>query len=766
MSTAKLHTANLGFPRIGPRRELKFALESFWSGKLAEEELLQVAKHLRLQNWTIQKQRGIDFIPTNDSPLYDQVLDALVLLGATPERFGEGVVTLPRLFEMARSSAHGSQQHTAMEMTKWFDTNYHYLVPEWSEGLKFVPDTSKLLAEFGEAREVNAGVRPVLLGPISLLLLGKVVDVDSGFDPLTLLPRMLTAYVQVLKDLQSAGADWVQIDEPCLVTDLSEIHKAAYRTAYEKLAGVDVRLMLTTYFDELGDNLDLAFSLPVAGVHVDLVRGKGQLDAVLDAVRAGQTLSLGVVDGRNIWLADLDAASVMIAKAQERIGADRLLIAPSCSLLHVPYDAQDETALPGELQEWLSFAAQKLDEIAWLAGGKEKFAADFAENRRRHDRRKVAESSVNTQVRDALAQLVATDFARPSAYPERARKQRNHLRLPLLPTTTIGSFPQTPEVRKQRAAWRKGTLQTAEYERFVEEETAACIRRQERIGLDVLVHGEFERNDMVEYFGEQLAGFAFTRNGWVQSYGSRCVKPPVIYGDVARPNAMTVRWSSYAQSLTGKPVKGMLTGPVTILQWSFVRDDVPERDVAWQLALALREELLDLEAAGIRVIQLDEPALREGLPLRRVARPEYLDWAVKAFRIATAKVADETQVHTHMCYSEFAEILPAIVALDADVLSIESARSRMELLEDFRKHGYPNEIGPGVYDIHTPRVPNEEEITALLQSALESIGAERLWVNPDCGLKTRGWDEVESALRNMCEAARTVRASVTSDSVA
>jgi 5-methyltetrahydropteroyltriglutamate--homocysteine methyltransferase len=485
-----------------------------------------------------------------------------------------------------------------------------------------------------------------------------------------------------------------------------------------------------------------------------------QLSAVLGTVRPEQVLSLGVVDGRNIWLNDLDCSAILIEKAVEVMGADRLLIAPSCSLMHVPYDASEEKELPGELGDWLSFAVQKLDELSVLAQGEADRLQELAENRRRRARRQEAASSRNVGVRDALARLDATDFERPSAYPARAREQRERLNLPLLPTTTIGSFPQTGEVRARRAAWRKGVLSMVEYERFVEGQIADCIRRQEEIGLDVLVHGEFERNDMVEYFGEQLEGFAFTRNGWVQSYGSRCVKPPVIYGDVVRPEPMTVRWSRYAQSLTEKPVKGMLTGPVTILQWSFVRNDISERDVTWQIALALRAELLDLEAAGIRVIQLDEPALREGLPLRRDARPEYLDWAVKAFRLATAKVADGTQVHTHMCYSEFGEILDAIAALDADVISIESARSRMELLKDFGERGYPNEIGPGVYDIHSPRVPDTEEITSLLRSALEAVGPERLWVNPDCGLKTRGWVETEAALRNMCAAARVLRASI------
>jgi 5-methyltetrahydropteroyltriglutamate--homocysteine methyltransferase len=758
MSSLKLRTASLGFPRIGQHRELKFALEACWAGKESEQQLLAVAKTLRARHWTTQLEQGIDVIPSNDFSFYDQVLDMLVLLGATPKRFGAGEVTLPRYFEMAR----GSKEQPAMEMTKWFDTNYHYLVPEWSSDLGlapsgFAPHTSRLLAEIEEAHAVGVTARQVLLGPVSLLLLGKSVD---GTDPLLLLPHLLDAYAQVLEALQQAGVAWVQIDEPCLVTELSDEYRQAYRTAYSRLAGVDVRLMLTTYFGALKENMELAFALPVAGVHIDLVRAPEQLPAALEALGPDQLLSLGVVDGRNIWLNDLDRSAALIDRAIERVGAERLLIAPSCSLLHVPYDASEETELPGELQSWLSLAVQKLHELVILASGEKMAAEAFAENRHRRARRHAAASTRNEQVRKALAGLNASDFERSSPYPARAAEQRAHLKLPPLPTTTIGSFPQTAEVRKERAAWRKGMLSTAGYERFVEEQIADCIRRQEKIGLDVLVHGEFERNDMVEYFGEQLNGFAFTRNGWVQSYGSRCVKPPVIYGDVARPQAMTVRWSSYAQSLSGKPVKGMLTGPVTILQWSFVRDDIPERDVTWQIGLALRGELLDLEAAGIRVIQLDEPALREGLPLRKADRAEYLDWAVKAFRLAAARVADATQIHTHMCYSEFAEILDAIAALDADVISIESARSRMELLQTFREHGYPNEIGPGVYDIHSPRVPDTAEITELLRNALASIGPERLWVNPDCGLKTRAWPETEAALKNMCEAAQIVRASI------
>jgi len=760
MSAITPSVSNLGFPRFGLHRELKFALEDFWRGRITEEALLATAAELRRRHWTLQKEHGVQVIPSNDFSLYDHVLDTLVTVGATPARFGSGAVTPVRYFAMARNS----QEQTAMEMTKWFDTNYHYLVPEWSAGLAFTPNPAKAIAEFKEALALGITTRPVLLGPVSLLLLGKSVD---GVDPLNLFPRMLEAYIAVLKDLHAAGAEWVQIDEPCLATDLAPAYREAYRLAYASLAAVPVKLMLTTYFGGLGDNLALAFSLPVAGVHLDLVRAPGQLTDALAVLQPEQTLSLGVVDGRNIWVADFQRARALVDAALARVPAERVLVAPSCSLLHVPIDASGETALPGQLRDWLSFAQQKLDELVAIAEGStssyapktgvQDGAPAFVRNAAVLAQRAAAPTSRNSAVRQALAQLTDRDFARPETYPERAVQQREALGLPLFPTTTIGSFPQTAEVRKARAAWRKGSLSTADYEAFLEQATADCIRQQEEIGLDVLVHGEFERNDMVEYFGEQLDGFAFTKNGWVQSYGSRCVKPPMIYGDVSRPGPMTVRWSSYAQSLTEKPMKGMLTGPITILQWSFVRDDISRRDVTWQIALALRDEIRDLEAANICVIQLDEPALREGLPLRRVDWDEYLDWAVKGFRLATSQVAATTQIHTHMCYCEFQDILGSIAALDADVISIESARSRMELLDAFRQFGYPNEIGPGVYDIHSPRIPDADEMTGLLRLARGVLRPEQIWVNPDCGLKTRGWPEVVASLKHLCTAARELR---------
>lgn len=741
-------TANLGFPRMGRERELKFALEGYWSGKRTEQDLLATAAELRKEHWKVQQAAGMDVIPSNDFSFYDQVLDTLVLVGATPERFGKGPVTLERYFAMARNS----REQTAMEMTKWFDTNYHYLVPEWSEGLPFQVDTTRLLAELAEARGLGIDPRPVLIGPLTLLLLGKSV---KGFDRMQLLPRLTAAYVEILKALAAAGVAWVQIDEPMLATDLDQATKAAYTQVYAALSAVPVKLMLATYFDSLGDNLATAVALGTAGLHVDLVRAPGQLEPTLAALGAEQVLSLGCVEGRNIWLTDFAAAKPKIDQAVARLGAGRVQIAPSCSLLHVPHSLRSETNLDARILGWLRFAEEKLAEVVALASAN---ATAFEANAKAVADRAGADSTTNPAVRAALAGLTAKDFARQSAYPVRAEAQRKALGLPLLPTTTIGSFPQTDEVRRHRASRKKGTESAEQYEAFLREATEECIREQERIGLDMLVHGEFERNDMVEYFAEFLAGFAFTANGWVQSYGSRCVKPPVIYGDVSRPKPMTLAWSSYAQSLTKRPMKGMLTGPITVLQWSFVRNDIPRQQTAWQIGLALREEVCDLEAAGIRAIQVDEPALREGLPLRQADWASYLDWAVQAFRLATSGVADATQIHTHMCYCEFEDVLPSIAALDADVISIESARSRMQLLSAFQEHGYPNEIGPGVYDIHSPRVPAVSEMVELLRLALKVLRPEQLWVNPDCGLKTRGWVETREALERMCAAALEVRA--------
>jgi 5-methyltetrahydropteroyltriglutamate--homocysteine methyltransferase len=748
--------ATLGYPRIGRHRELKFAQESYWKGKTTEADLLATAATLRETNWKSQQAAGATIIPSNDFSMYDQVLDTLVLVGATPTRFGFGAagqISLENYYKMARNSA----EQTAMEMTKWFDTNYHYLVPEWSEGLSFKPDTRKPVQHLAEAKALGIATRPVILGPITLLLLGKSVD-DTR--PLELLPQLLAAYKTVLNELAGAGAEWVQIDEPSLVTDLPSGYAEAYKTAYAELTKSPVKLMLTTYFGALGENASLALSLKTAGLHIDCVRAPEQLETVAAKLGDEQVLSIGAVDGRNIWIADLAALNTKIAPIIEKLGAARVQIAPSCSLLHVPHDTADEKVLDARVRGWLSFAEQKIKELAALAAGTETAKAAFEANKAAHADRVAAESTRNETVRKRIAALTDADFDRTSKYPARAKVQRDELGLPLLPTTTIGSFPQTADVRKQRAARRNGHITQEQYDQFLRTEIEACVRKQEEIGLDVLVHGEFERNDMVEYFGELLDGFAFTENGWVQSYGSRCVKPPVIYGDVSRPKPMTVFWSKYAASITDKNMKGMLTGPVTILQWSFVRDDIHNKDVTYQIALALRDEVVDLQNAGIRIIQVDEPALREGLPLREAEWAGYLDWAVKAFKLATAGVEDGTQIHTHMCYCQFEDVLQSIADLDADVISMESARSRMEMLDAFKEHGYPNEIGPGIYDIHSPRVPSAEEMTNLLELALGALKPEQLWVNPDCGLKTRGWEETNQALTNMVKAAANVRESV------
>jgi 5-methyltetrahydropteroyltriglutamate--homocysteine methyltransferase len=755
--------SNLGFPRIGAKRELKHALEAFWRGDSTSQQLLDSAAQLRRRHWRLQHDTGADVVPCNDFSLYDQVLDTAFLFDAIPERYRAlaDADPLAGYFALARGAQGGGHDLHALEMTKWFDTNYHYLVPELKKGQTFRLRGDKPVAEFLEAKALGLKARPVLLGPVSFLLLSKTVD---GSDRLALLGQLLPVYIRLLRQLDAAGAEWVQIDEPCLVLDQDADDHAAYLKAYTALADVDgPKLMLTTYFGELGANLALVNKLPVAGVHVDLVRAPGQLDAVLDSLPVSRVLSLGLVDGRNVWRADLDHALALARRAKERIGDARLHVAPSCSLLHVPFDASVETALPGDLHGWLAFAREKIGELRTLADALAdqpiayaalKQARESLVSRRRSD--KVHRPEVAARI----ASLDASASRRSSSYDERRRLQQAKLGLPLYPTTTIGSFPQTHEVRDARARNKSGKFSNADYDAFIAAETEKCVRFQEEIGIDVLVHGEFERNDMVEYFGEQLDGFAFTKLGWVQSYGSRCVKPPIIFGDVHRPRAMTVKWSSYAQSLTSRPMKGMLTGPVTVLQWSFVRDDQPRAATCRQIALALRDEVLDLENAGIGVIQIDEPALREGLPLRRTDWQGYLDWAVECFRITASGVADRTQIHTHMCYSEFNDIIDAVAAMDADVISIETSRSRMELLDAFVRFRYPNEIGPGVYDIHSPRIPDAEEMISLLEKAGAVLKSEQLWVNPDCGLKTRGWPETRSALVAMVKAARSMRQAV------
>ena len=768
--------ANLGFPRIGPRRELKTAVESYWAGKTDKAALLDTARALRATTWNRQKALGLDIIPSNDFSLYDQVLDTSILVGAIPDLYRAigDADSLDVYFAMARGTqagaasddgcAHGHGGSTdvpAQEMTKWFDTNYHYMVPEVGPAQRFALSSTKPIDEFKEAKALGHHTRPVLLGPVTYLLLAK--SKHDGFDPLSLLPSLVPVYAELLARLRYAGADWVQIDEPALVLDLDDAAREALRTAYADLAKVPgIKLMLASYFGALGDNLATALALPVAGLHVDLVRAPQQLDAVLAGARDDLVLSLGVIDGRNIWKADLTALLDRLDPIVTARGD--IQIAPSCSLLHTPIDLALETGIADEIRDWLAFAAQKIEELAvlrqGLAEGRYIVQAELAANADAIALRRRSPLTNTPAVRERLARIDGEWARREAVFGDRIKAQQALLGLPPLPTTTIGSFPQTAEVRKARAAHGKGTLDDAAYQHFLREETERAIRWQEDIGLDVLVHGEFERNDMVQYFGEQLSGFAFTRAGWVQSYGSRCVRPPIIYGDVSRPAPMTVEWWRYAQDLTTKPVKGMLTGPVTILQWSFVRDDQPRADTCRQIALAIRDEVVDLEQAGARIIQIDEAALREGLPLRKGDWQHYLDWAVEAFRLSASGVGRATQIHTHMCYSEFNDIIAAIGAMDADVISIETARSKMELLEAFATYHYPNEIGPGVYDIHSPRIPAVSEMEALLIRAGQRLSPAQLWVNPDCGLKTRTWEEVKPALVNMVDAARAARAAL------
>ncbi len=749
---------NLGFPRMGQRRELKFALESYWAGKRSEQELQQTGRELRAAHWRLQQTAGIVAPPSNDFSFYDHVLDTAVMLGAIPRRYGcaNGPVPLPTYFAMAR----GGSDAPAMEMTKWFDTNYHYVVPEFEADMRFALRSRKLVDEFLEAKALGVATRPVLLGPVSFVLLGKISE--AGQTQRQVLEAILPLYAELLAQLRAAGAAWVQIDEPCLVLDLDAQAQALYRTAYAYLRAQRAlpQWMLATYFGGLKENTQLALELGADGLHLDLVRAPEQLPAVLAALPKNTVLSLGVVDGRNIWRADLAAAHALIAQAVQALGKDRVEVAPSCSLLHSPHDLEQETQLDAELRGWLAFGKQKLEEVALLAAAVEdasRIAAAMQASQASLQTRAASARIHNAAVQQRQHAVDAAMLTRKNPFPVRRKQQSTVLGLAEFPTTTIGSFPQTAEVRSQRAAHRAGKIDTSAYEKFLHEEMERALRVQEEIGLDVLVHGEFERNDMVEYFGEQLAGFAFTQNGWVQSYGSRCVKPPIIFGDVWRPQPMTVRWSQAAQALTQRPVKGMLTGPVTILQWSFVRNDQPRSVTCQQIALAIRDEVSDLEAAGIRIIQIDEPALREGLPLRKADWQEYLRWSVDAFRLAASGVQDATQIHTHMCYAEFNDIIDAIIGMDADVISMECSRSRMELLDAFERTQYPNAIGPGVYDIHSPRVPSVAEMEDLLQKALRVLKPEQIWVNPDCGLKTRGWPEVRQALQNLVAAAHAMR---------
>ena len=765
---ANVIASNLGFPRVGALRELKKAVEGYWKdGNL--EALQTVAKQIRAENWKFQQQNGIQHIPSNDFSLYDHVLDTITMVDAIPARYrvlGENPASqeyTDQYFAMARGGRAGKLANIpAMEMTKWLDTNYHYIVPEFTKGQTFKFACTKVLKHFEEAKALGITTRPVLVGPVSFLLIGKMKD---GGNALDLLPALLPVYTEILAQLKAAGAEWVQIDEPALALDLNDAQRAAFKTAYATLSKVPApKTLVATYFTDLGANLETALNLGVNALHLDIFRGEKQLDEALAKAPANLILSLGVVEGRNIWKNDFSKSLAKLEKAVAKLGKERVIVAPSCSLLHSPVDLNSEDKLDAELKNWLAFARQKIQEVSVLARaineGRDAVKAELEANAQAMESRRTSARIHNPAVKARVASITPAMAERKSAYPARAALQAQQLNLPLFPTTTIGSFPQTEDVRAARAANKAGKLNDAEYNKFLEQKTAEVIKWQEEIGLDVLVHGEFERNDMVEYFGEQLSGFAFSKFGWVQSYGSRCVKPPIIFGDVSRPTPMTVQWATFSQSQTKLPMKGMLTGPITILQWSFVRDDQPRETTTKQIALAIRDEVTDLEKAGIKVIQIDEAALREGLPLHRAEWADYLRWAVESFRITASGVEDQTQIHTHMCYSEFNDIIQAVGAMDADVISIETSRSQMELLDAFVSYKYPNEIGPGVYDIHSPIVPTVEQMNGLLQKALKVLDAKQIWVNPDCGLKTRAWPETKAALIGMVDSAKQLRTQV------
>ncbi len=755
---------NLGFPRIGAQREMKWAVENYWKGDLTFERLEATGQELRARHWKLQADAGLNLVPVGDFTWYDHVLDMSALLGVVPERFGkiENEVDVNTCFLMARGRAPddkvGNADTFACEMTKWFDTNYHYIVPEFGADQQFRLASSKLFSEVAEAQALGYRVKPVIIGPLTYLWLGKTKG--NAFEKLSLLERLLPVYSELLARLEATGVEWVQIDEPILVLDLPQEWKDAFESAYHRIQGAGVKLLMATYFAALEDNTALACHLPVDGLHIDVVRAPQQLAAVLDQLPPYKVLSVGVVDGRNVWRTNLEQALTVLETVNERLG-ERLWLAPSCSLLHSPVDLGLESELDDEFKSWLAFAVQKVNEVVTLkrglTEGRAGIGTELAASRAALASRNSSPRIHRSHVEARLMSLSESDGRRGSNYTARRALQRKLLGLPLFPTTTIGSFPQTPDIRNARRDFKAGRIDEADYTARMRKEIELAVAIQEEIGLDVPVHGEAERNDMVEYFGELLEGYAFTAHGWVQSYGSRCVKPPIIFGDVHRPKAMTVEWSEYAQSLTQRPMKGMLTGPVTMLQWAFVRDDQPRSSTALQIALALRDEVIDLERAGIRLVQIDEPALREGLPLRQAKRAAYLRWAVQAFRVASSGVRDATQIHTHMCYAEFNDIIDSIAALDADVITIETSRSAMELLDAFVDYAYPNEIGPGVYDIHSPRMPTKNEMVRLMEKAAALIPADRLWINPDCGLKTRDWPEVETALRNMVDAAKTLR---------
>ncbi|MCS6209954.1 5-methyltetrahydropteroyltriglutamate--homocysteine S-methyltransferase [Shewanella baltica] len=748
---------SLGFPRIGRRRELKFALEKYWRGEITQAELREVASELRRTHWQWQTAAGIEQVPVGDFAFYDQVLTLSATLNAIPDRHrGEGAIDLDTLFRVARGRAPTGQDAPASEMTKYFNTNYHYLVPELTQNQEFSIAYEQFFDEVSEAQALGYKAKPVLLGPVSYLYLAKTVGQE--FDKLSLLPNLLTAYADILARFAAQGVEWVQLDEPVLALELDLHWQAAMTQTYQALSTANVKVLLASYYGGITHHQALVSALPVAGLHLDLVTAPEQLAVFANALRSEQILSAGVVNGRNVWAAEIDLIAERIGAVARDLG-DRLWIGTSCSLLHSPVDLDVEAKLLPVLRKQLAFAKQKLLELSKIrqlllapSSDEAQKISDFC-----IARRQAKAQAADKQVIDRVAALTAADYERANDFSVRQSVQQQKYHLPLLPTTTIGSFPQTPAIRGLRSRWRKGELNDAQYNEQLQQVTRDTIERQLKLGIDVLVHGEAERNDMVEYFGEQLAGVGFSKNGWVQSYGSRCVKPPLIYGDVSRPKAMTVDWAEFAQSLTDKPVKGMLTGPVTILHWSFAREDISREAIATQLALAIRDEVVDLQKAGIGIIQIDEPAFREGLPLKQSEWQAYLDWAVNAFKLSAAGVTDETQIHTHMCYSEFNDTIGAIAAMDADVITIETSRSRMELLNAFEDFEYPNEIGPGVYDIHSPNTPSVEAMVQLIEKAAQKVPVRQLWVNPDCGLKTRTWDEVEPALKNMVDATRELR---------
>ncbi|WP_282117848.1 5-methyltetrahydropteroyltriglutamate--homocysteine S-methyltransferase [Maribacter aquivivus] len=763
-----MKTIVLGYPRVGEKRELKKATEKYWKNDISEDDLSTITRQLREKSWRTQQNQGIDLISSNDFSLYDQVLDMCITLGCIPERF-KNLGGLQQYFAMARGHQANGVDATAMEMTKWFDTNYHFIVPEFIKNQVFILNSEKIVNEIQEASELGISSKPVIIGPITFLLLGK--EKEEGINRLELLDEVLPVYKQLILEIDKHGVDYLQIDEPILATDLTKEEQLVFARSYDYFSkiNVDLKFILANYFDCYGKNLELALKLPVHVLHIDVVRCSLQLNDILDANLLGdKILSLGIVDGRNIWINDFEKSLALIEKAKSKLSINQIWIGTSCSLLHVPYNLELEennTQLNSEVKQWLAFAKQKLQEISVLKQlvinkKNDAVVSLFVKNKKANESRKVSALIHNNIVKRRVDKLTLADSERVSQFSMRQVLQRKELRLPLFPTTTIGSFPQTKEVRKTRAKFKKGEISQEEYDAFIQKETEETIRFQEEVDLDVLVHGEFERNDMVEYFGEQLEGFVFTKFGWVQSYGTRCVKPPIIFGDVSRPKPMTVKWSAYAQSITKKHVKGMLTGPVTILQWSFVRNDQARSVTCNQIALAIRDEVIDLENAGVKIIQIDEPALREGLPLRKEDWEAYLHWAVNAFKISASAVKDETQIHTHMCYAEFNDIIESIAHMDADVITIETSRSEMELLKAFVDFKYPNEIGPGVYDIHSPRVPSQEEMEYLLDKASSLFPDGNIWVNPDCGLKTRDWPETKTALKNLVQSANRMREKV------